>query len=185
MNPPRWFPASEADATTNLAYLVEWLRATRGWENASPDLVRTWQQTDPSTFRAAVGAFAGLRPELGWQGNLLHGDGQEALVLWRNGQRTAWSRAALRATSAHCLPPALAARLAAATWPELLALAAATLIDADTRPADRLLWQGDPADPWSLGGLLAGATVILPLDAAPDYAGLAIAERAGLVRRPV
>jgi hypothetical protein len=184
MNPPRWFPASEADATSNMACLVEWLRATRGWEGASPDLVRSWQQTDPNGFRAAVGAFAGLARERGWLGNLLAGHRAAALVLWRSGQRTAWSCATLRAAPADCLPPALAARLAGATWAELLALAAATLIDDDTRPADRLLWAGDPADPWSLGGLLAGATVILSLDAAPDHAALAAAERARLVRRP-
>jgi hypothetical protein len=183
MNPPRWFPADEAEATSNRTCLVEWLRATRGWQDASPDWVRNWQQTDPQSYLAAVGDFAGLRPELGWLGNLLRRQHRADLVLLRGERRTVWSGAALRAAPMRCLPAALAARLAAAAWPELLALAAATLIEADLRSADRVLWAGEPADPWSLGGLLAGATVILPLDDAADYAALAAAEGARLTRR--
>jgi len=122
--------------------------------------VRTWRQSDPNGFSAAVGAFAGLTPELGWLGTCCAATAQPPWCCGamagapRGHARPARGADGLLALGAACsASPPLPGRTCW-RWP------AATLIDADTRPDDRVLWQGEPDDPWSLGGLLAGATLI-------------------------
>jgi hypothetical protein len=93
--------------------------------------------------------------------NLLRGgEGREALVLaGPDAARRAWSRGVLRAEG---LPSPVAGAIAKLDWLGLLRLAAGHLFGRDTRPDDRLLWPGDPADPWPYGAWLVGAAVILP-----------------------
>ncbi len=54
-----WRPGGEAEATSNMAVFVEWLRATGRRPLASPDDVRLWRQREPDACLAAVADFAG------------------------------------------------------------------------------------------------------------------------------
>jgi hypothetical protein len=153
-----WHPTDEATAAGNLAVFVEWCRATGRQPDASPARVRHWALADPDAFYDAVGEMAGLCRERGVARNLLRNAGaDEALVLLARSGRLAWSRDQLRAD----LPSGLAATLQSLRWQDFLAVVADHLLAMQTRPSDRLLWTGNPDDPWPLGALLTGATVIL------------------------
>jgi hypothetical protein len=160
-----WHPPDEATAASTLAVLVEWLRATARLPDADPDTARAWAARDAAGFAA----FAGLHQAAGNAANRTrHAGPQEALVLRRDGNRQSWSRDALKEKQPP-LPPDIAAALHSGTWHHLVASAAWHLLHAETRPDDRLLWDGDPADPWALGALTCGATLILA-DARPTIA---------------
>jgi hypothetical protein len=179
-----WHPPDEATAASTLAVFVEWLRATARLPEADPAAIRQWAARDETAFTAAIAAFAGLDPQAGNAANRLRYAGpQEALVLRRGGVRQSWSRDALRQGTPP-LPADLAAALGSGTWHDLLAAAAWHLLRANTRPDDRLLWAGDPADPLPLGTLICGAAIILtdaPADALP---AIAAEERAQILRPP-
>ncbi len=57
-----WRPASEAEAASNMAVFVEWLRAFGRLRDASPEKVRLWRQREPDTLLAAIAAFAAADP---------------------------------------------------------------------------------------------------------------------------
>jgi hypothetical protein len=156
-----WRPADEAEAVGGMAVFVEWLRATGRMPAASPAAVQNLRSTDPPAFRAAVAAFAGLDAAGGVRAALLrHRGPRPALVTEDSAGRTrTWSRDDVQADRA--LPPCVATALAGVTWPELVDLAATHLLDAGTRPGDRVVWTGDPSDPWPYGAWIAGATVVL------------------------
>jgi len=152
----KWRPASEADATTTCAALLEWLRAVRCIALAGADGLAAWRARAPADFAAAIADFVGLDGAADVRQTLLRGhDAREALILHGN----SWQRAELR--TAPALPAEVATMLAALTQADLPALAASHLLDADTRPDTLLHWGGDPAEPWPLGAWLVGATVVL------------------------
>jgi hypothetical protein len=72
--------------------------------------------------------------------------------------------------------------LAAGRLADVADLAASHLLWADTRPDNRLLWTGDPADPWPYGAWIAGATLVLAKDG--DLAAIAVEEMAKLLTHP-
>ena len=185
-----WRPASEAEAASTRTAFFEWLRAVRGIALADPAGLIAWRRDHPTIFAAAIMDFAGLAlPEITclahenepsdggsyatlWDGlhprscdsderdviraALLHGDDDRIALEARDG---CWSRMELR--HAATLPAPVDVMLAAMTTADLPALAASHLLDVETRPDTRLVWQGDPADPWPLGAWLAGATLVL------------------------
>jgi len=160
----------------NTALFLEWLRACRDQTLPGAAALAAWRREAPAAFAAALAEFAGLDPGLGWRANLLcFGGLREALVIRRDGTRRVWTRDDLRA--ARDLPAPVASILARTDPEGLLALAASHLLDAETRPDDRLLWTGDAADPWPYGAWLVGATVILgsPGDAAAEAARIVTA----------
>jgi hypothetical protein len=150
------------------------LRATARLPEADPVTARKWAARDDAGFAA----FAGLDQAAGNAANRLRYAGpQEALVLWRGGVRQSWSRDALRANRP-AVPADIAAALHSGTWHELVASAAWHLLQENTRPDVRLLWDGDPADPRALGALTCGAALILA-DALP---AIAAEEKAKILR---
>jgi hypothetical protein len=171
-----WHPPDEATAASTLAVLVEWLRATARLPNADPDTAREWAARNAAGFAA----FAGLDQAAGNAANRTrHAGPQEALVLRRDGLRRSWSRDALKENKPP-FPQHIAAALNSGTWHDLVSSAAWHLLHEKTRPDDRLLWDGDPADPWALGALTCGATLILA-DALP---AIAREEQARILRPP-
>jgi hypothetical protein len=178
-----WHPHDEATAAGTLTVFVEWLRATARLPGAKPDAVRAWAARDQPAFIAAIAEFAGLDAAAGNAANRLRYSGpREALVLRRGGIRLSWSRDALRQNRPP-LPADIAAALQSGTWHDLVASTAWHLLDAGTRPDDRLRWAGTIADAWALGALVCGAAIILtdaPADALPAIA----AEERGKILRP-
>ncbi|PWT92865.1 MAG: hypothetical protein C5B56_01655 [Proteobacteria bacterium] len=169
--------ADETEVTSNLAAFLLWLDAT-GREVSNADALRHWAGEDRAGFRRAVEAFAGLDPKHGPEGALTRFDGQRvALVIRANASREVWSRQSLRAG----LPAAVRWRLQGATWDDLLDWTADHLFAAETRPDDVLVWDGPGDDPWPLGALAVGATLVLCPD--EDAPSTAAAEHARGLRR--
>jgi len=54
-----WQPIDEAQATSELAAFVEFLRATRPWPELDPMLLQQWAARDPAAFDAALARFDG------------------------------------------------------------------------------------------------------------------------------
>lgn len=164
-----WRPAGEAEATGNIAAFIEWASATGSVpaQFRDPASLRQWLKQDPAASRQAVAAFAGLRPEAGFAGNLLRYRGNRiALRVWSaSGAYRSWTRDALRGGG---LPAGVAAVLSGGTWDDLTRLAASHLLVAGTRPDDTVQWLGAADAPWPLGAWLAGAGVVLggPVQAA-------------------
>jgi hypothetical protein len=179
-----WFPPDEPTAAGTLTVFVEWLRATARLPDADPDAVRDWMARDDAAFADAIAAFAGLDPAAGNAANRLRYTGpREALVLRRGGLRQSWSRDALW-QNLPPLPADLAAALRAGTWQDLIATVAWHLLEAETRPDDRLLWAGDPTDPLAFGALACGAAIILTDAPAGVLPAIATEETARTVRPP-
>lgn len=167
----RWRPASEAAATGNRGIFIEWLRATGREPEALPEHVAIWQ-ADAGT----IAAFAGLRRASSWAGSLRRFRGtREAVVRLQPAARKAWSRDALAGSDAAWAEAAGA--MAEQPWEVLLRVVASHLLDAETRPDDRLMWAGDPHEVWPWGALAIGATLILGGDEA------AAAREAAVFRR--
>ena len=168
MGAKMWFPVDEATAASTAAVFVEWLRAT----GRAPD------------DDAAFADFAGLDAAAGVAANRLRYPGpREALVLRRGELRNAWSRDGLRQDQPP-LPDDIATALRSGSWHDLVASVAWHLFDAEIHPDDRLLWAGEPTDPWAFGALACGAAIILtdaPVDALP---AIAIEENARTLRPP-
>ncbi len=55
-----WRPSSEAEATSNLAVFVEWLRATGRRPAANPTDLRCWWAAEPAALLRAVAVFAAV-----------------------------------------------------------------------------------------------------------------------------
>ena len=139
MTVPPWFPSDEAEAVSARTVFIEWLRATGRMADADPATVAAWRKTDAQTFREAFAAFAGIDP-------------------------TAPARDALRKAAPEDWRPFVDAT----AMPEFLDAVAAHLLDAGTRPDDRLVWTGAPAL-WPLAALVIGADVqFRPRPSAPD-----------------
>ena len=164
-----WHPTDEAEAVSNRGVFIEWLRATGRQPDAEPCDVPEWRSDIDSMVE-----FIGLNPGAGWAGNLRRSrGGREALV--RLAPRRAWSRDALAGDDAAWAQAA--GVLAEQPWDTLVRVVASHLLDADTRPDDRLLWGGDPYDPWPWGALAIGATLILGGDEADAMAEAATFRR--------
>jgi hypothetical protein len=57
-----WRPANEAEACSDLAAFLEWLRAMRGWDALDPAELRRWYETHPDEFGLALAEFSPGRP---------------------------------------------------------------------------------------------------------------------------
>ena len=154
-----WYPSDEATATSTLAAFIEWRRADGGRELAGAAALWAWAAAEPAEFAAAIGRFAGLRPGLGYAGNLARAMGRrgEIVLIETGGARRIGASALL----AGDVPQCIAAMLAAGSWAALCAHAADHLLRLEIRPDQRVAWRGPLDDPWPLGALLAGATLIL------------------------
>jgi hypothetical protein len=166
-----WHPPDESMAASALAVFVEWARATGAMPLADPDQVMTWAARRGADFDAAMARFMGWPwPSPAASALVARTRGaREAVARHRGGVRDSWTYDALA--------PWIAAALDGA---DPIALAVFHLLERNTRPDDRLLWMGDPADPLPLGALFIGATVIL---ADRPTSTLAEAERALELRR--
>ena len=95
-----WRPAREAEATSNCASFVEWLRATSRRPDASPEDVRAWRRAAPDAALAAIGDFAGLAHAdaallAAVAGHLLDAETRPGDVMtWRGDPDAPWPRAA-------------------------------------------------------------------------------------------
>jgi hypothetical protein len=185
MTPSAWHPTDEQEAASTLAVFVEWLRAGGQMPDASPARVAAWRLAEPAAFRHAIAGFAGMNRAGRPRDNLLLATGpRAALVLHRGGVRRQWSRDEWRQRQP-ALPADIDAMLENLTWPVLLDVAARHLLDAGTRPDDRLLWTGDAADPLPYGALVAGATLVVAEAQRDGGAALATAEGAVIFRPPL
>jgi hypothetical protein len=168
-----WRPADEAAATTTAAMFIEWARATRSApaEQQDPDSVRSWLARDPAGCAAAAARFAGLHPARGICCNLLRHRGSRVALIANadSGERRAWSRDAVR--DGRTVPAVVSAAIARMSWDDLTWLAASHLLVADTRPDDRLQWNGQAGAIWPFGAWIVGATVILGGAAEPGARG--------------
>jgi hypothetical protein len=54
-----WHPDDEAEAASDLAAFIEYLRATRGNSELDPAELMRWAQTAPAEFDAALAEFYG------------------------------------------------------------------------------------------------------------------------------
>jgi hypothetical protein len=52
-----WHPTTEAEACSDLAAMLEWLRAARGMHALTPETILTWHATDPAGLDHALAAF--------------------------------------------------------------------------------------------------------------------------------
>lgn len=161
MTAPLWRPAEEAAAGGAMAVFVEWLRATERLPAATPAAVAKWQENRPEQFLTAIAAFAGFDPACDVRANLLrHAGDRDALVVHdQSGGGRVWSRDDVRAL--RDLPTCVARVVSRLSWRDLLGLAADHLLLAGTRPDDRLVWTGDPAEAWPYGAWTVGAAVVL------------------------
>lgn len=174
-----WRPRDEAEATGNRAAFLLFLAACRGVALDGPAALAGWAAAEPAAFEAAIRAFAGIGEAAGYVAALAGGGGR--LVLLEDGARREWAAADL----AHAALPARLARLLAAGTPTMLAGQAADhLLRLDLRPDQAVLWAGGLEDPWPLGALLAGATLVLCDPAPREPEAVAAAQGAALLRRP-
>ncbi|OJY70364.1 MAG: hypothetical protein BGP12_21715 [Rhodospirillales bacterium 70-18] len=180
MQNPLWHPSDEAMAASNIAAFIEWLRAGGRHSPAGPAGVAAWAQAEPAAFARAISDFAGLDPALGYAENLARAATGRVVLLRPAGRR----EIAAAALSGPGLPARIAAMLKAGCSGMLPAQAADHLLWFDLRPDERLLWAGGLIDPWPLGALLAGATLILCDPAPADPQAAAAREGARLLRRP-
>lgn len=162
-----WRPDGEREAAGNPAAFRLWLAACHGLDLPEPGGLARWAAGQPEAFGAALCAFAGIAPGLGLAAALARAPGR-----------------LLRCGPAGCHPLAPSGLAADAPPGALAALLADHLLALDLRPDDVLLWPGPPGDPWPLGALFAGATLLLCDTPPPDPAGAAAAHGARLLRRP-
>lgn len=175
-----WRPADEAAAAGNMAAFILWLAACRGRVATGAGWVEAWAAADPAAFAEAISGFAGIEPGLGYAHNLARSGGR--LVLRAAGGR--W-QAAAAVLAGDAMPDCIAAMLAAGGTAMLAGQAADHLLRLEVRADETVLWAGPVGDPWPLGALLAGATLVL-CDPPPDDAeAVAAAEAARVIRRPV
>ena len=132
-----WRPRDEAEATSNLAALIEFFRARGGANDVSPEIISQLRQENSGKFAILLAVFCDLDPA-------------EPIPPDRF-VRVEGPNASAR----------IAAMLKQADWPTLLASVAAHLLDAEIRPDDRVLWTDRSDNPWALGALAVGATLIL------------------------
>jgi hypothetical protein len=57
-----WHPRTEAEACSELAAMLEWLRATKGMDDLTPDAIIGWHATDPDSLERELAAFWQLAP---------------------------------------------------------------------------------------------------------------------------
>lgn len=55
-----WHPINEAEACSERAAFIEYLRATRGWNALDPTGLDAWKRQDPAGHDAAYQAFRQL-----------------------------------------------------------------------------------------------------------------------------
>ena len=178
---PVWRPADEAAATSNMAAFIEWRRATAAHAPGGPAEIWAWAARAPEEFADALIRFAGLDSAQDYAGALAQAMGRRgAIVLLDPRQRI--DAAALLAGE---VPACIAAMLKTADSAALAQQAADHLLRLELRPDQRVLWPGPPDQCWPLGALLAGGTLLLSDTPPTDPEGLAAAEGAVLLRRPV
>jgi hypothetical protein len=54
-----WHPKNEAEACSEQAALIEFLRATRGWDALDPAGLAAWKDQDPAGYAAAYQGLSG------------------------------------------------------------------------------------------------------------------------------
>jgi hypothetical protein len=54
-----WHPKDEAEACSDLAAFLEWMRATRLQHDLTPAALQAWYAANPAAFSAAFAAFSG------------------------------------------------------------------------------------------------------------------------------
>ncbi len=178
-----WRPADEAQATSTMAAFIEWCRATATHAPGGPAAIWAWAAAAPAEFYEAIGRFAGLNADLGYAGGLARAMGRRgAIELIGAETRHRFDAAALLAGE---VPECIGAMLKAGNCDALARQAADHLLRLELRPDQRALWPGPLADCWPLGALLAGGTLLLCETPPSDPEGLAVAEGAVLLRRPV
>ena len=160
MKSDAWLPTDERMAASGLAAFVEWLRAGGLMAGAEPGRVLAWARGRGGDFDAARAAFMGwgaTGPRIAlWRG------GREAMVVYRQGERRAWTYDAVPREITDALGRA-----------DAVGLAAFHVLERDVHPDDRVVWTGASDDPLPLGALYVGATVIFT-----DDAGVVAAEGA-------
>jgi len=55
-----WHPETESMACCDLSALLEWLRATQGRNDLTPQSLQAWRAHDPQGFAQACGSYAQL-----------------------------------------------------------------------------------------------------------------------------
>jgi hypothetical protein len=55
-----WHPVSEAEACSDMAAFIEWLRATRGMQTLDPAALHAWREAEPAQYTAAFAEFEAL-----------------------------------------------------------------------------------------------------------------------------
>ena len=183
MTPHAWHPFDEAGAAGNVAAFTEWLRASGRWTAAEPRALRRWQRRLPEDFAQAVAAFAGLDLACSPAAGLWPMPGRRGAVVLHRAGRRAWSRDAWRAGDPP-VPADIRTMLEALAWPDVIAAVAHHLLEAGTRPDDRLLWAGAVTDPLPFAALPFGATIILADPPPADPAAFAAREGASVLRPP-
>ena len=151
MKSDAWLPTDERVAASGLAVLVEWLRASGWMAAAEPASVLQWARGRGGEFDAAMTAFMGwedLGPRIAqWRG------AREAVVMYRGGERRAWTY--------EQVPQEIIDTLGRA---DAVELAVFHVLECDVHPDDRVVWTGGSDDPLPLGALYVGATVIFAAD---------------------
>lgn len=178
-----WRPADEAAASGTMAAFIEWRRATMAHAPGGPADIWAWAADAPAEFATAITRFARLDGDLGYAGTLARAMGRRgAIELLGTRTRQRIDAAGLRAGD---LPRCIAAMLKAGDSEALVRQAADHLLRLDVRPDQRLLWPGRLDESWPLGALLAGGTLLVCETPPADPEGLAAAEDAVVLRRPV
>jgi hypothetical protein len=193
MQNPVWRPDDEAAATSTMTAFIEWRRATASHAPGGPAAIWAWAAAEPAEFAVAIGRFAGLDSGFGYAETLAramtpHG---RIVLLGAGGRRCIGAAALRRGELPGCIAVMLkagdcdAVTLKAGNCDALARQAADHLLRLELRADQRLLWPGPLDDPWPLGALLAVGTLLLCETPPADPAGLAAAEGAVLLRRPV
>jgi hypothetical protein len=159
---------------------ILWLGACRGVAADGPGWVESWAEAAPEAFSEAIRGFAGIASGAGYAQALAGSGGR--IVLISAAGRLERPAAALDSEN---MPSCIAAMLAAGRSEMLARQAAEHLLRLDIRPDERVLWPGGQEDPWPLGALLAGATLVLCEPPPYDPQAVAAAEGARVIRPPV
>jgi len=60
-----WRPTDESQACAADTAIVEYLRATRGWRELTPEALLHWRAAEPAAYAALLAEISGIQPESG------------------------------------------------------------------------------------------------------------------------
>jgi len=60
-----WRPTDESQACSFNTAIVEYLRATRGWQELTPEALLQWQAAEPAAYAAILAEISGNQPKSG------------------------------------------------------------------------------------------------------------------------